>query len=395
MKRVLLVSLLASLVFTPAEAAPKPIAVQLGSIFSAPTGVEGFVLSGKNAIFIQNATGKSADVVVTALDQGGVQLWQKTIDSGFDEVATAITTDPLGNIWIAGSSAAGAQIETPTALVGIDNPDAVNVDGSTTLRTDMNLLTLWKVSAVGEVTATYTSAQKSIPTVNSISASNSGVSIVGEVDGKPFLVNLISGVFGKVIPIGTSKTELNVVARNSDGSSSIFGSSAENLAGKKLAAIRDGLLIKVSKAGAITSLVRSSAIKASRSWISGDATNLVSGPVITGKVTETAITKFGSTFAPVWTLRIPSTGASSSISANGNSYLALTSRGAISGVSGWKPTAPSLLVITFDSKGVIKAATALPGLVTPLSLSYSPARGVTGLATSADGTVSIFTLVSR
>ena len=395
MKRILLLSLIASLAFTPAEAAPKPIAVQLGSIFSAPTGVEGFVLSGKNSIFIQNATGKSADVVVTALDQGGVQAWQKTIDSGFDEAATAITTDPLGNIWIAGSSAAAPQLETPTSLVGIDNPDAVNVDGSTTLRTDMNLLTLWKVSGTGEIAATYTLAQKSIPAVNSISASNSGVSVVGAVDGKPFLVNLVSGVFGKVIPIGTSKTELNVVARNSDGSSSIFGSSAENLAGKKLAAIRDGVLIKVSKAGAITSLVRSSAIKASRSWISGDATNLVSGPVITGKVTETAITKFGSTFAPVWTLRIPSSGASTSISANGNSYLALTSRGAVSGISGWKPTTPSLLVITFDSKGVMKAATALPGLVTPLSLTYSPARGVTGLATSADGTVSIFTLVSR
>jgi hypothetical protein len=395
MKRVLLLSLIASLAFTPADAATKPVAVQLGSIFSGPKDAEGFLLSGKNAIFIQNATGKSADVVVTALDQGGIQVWQKTIDSGFDEVATAITTDPLGNIWIAGSSAAAPQVETPTSLVGIDNPDAVNIDGSESLRTDMNQLTLWKLSATGEVIATYTLLQKSIPTINSISASNSGVSIVGSVDSKPFLVNLISGVFGKAIPVGTSKTELNVVVRNSDGSSSIFGSSAESLAGKKLAAIRDGVLIKVSKAGAITSLVRSSAIKASRSWISGDATNLVTGPVITGKLTETAITKFGSTFAPVWTLRIPSTGASSSISANGNSYLALTSKGAISGISGWKPTAPSLLVITFDSKGVIKAATALPGLVTPLSLSYSPARGVSGLATSADGTVSIFTLVSR
>jgi hypothetical protein len=52
-------------------------------------------------------------------------------------------------------------------------------------------------------------------------------------------------------------------------------------------------------------------------------------------------------------------------------------------------------VITFDSKGVLKAATALPGLVTPLSLQYSASRGVVGLATASDGTVSIFTLVSR
>jgi hypothetical protein len=173
MKRVLFLSLIASLAFTPADAATKPVAVQLGSIFAAPKDAEGFLLSGKNAIFIQNATGKSADVVVTASDQGGIQVWQKTIDSGFDEVATAITTDPLGNIWIAGSSAAAPQVETPTPLEGIDNPDAVIVDGSSSLRTDMNFLTLWKVSAAGEVLATYTSAQKSIPTVNSISATNS------------------------------------------------------------------------------------------------------------------------------------------------------------------------------------------------------------------------------
>ena len=198
-----------------------------------------------------------------------------------------------------------------------------------------------------------------------------------------------------MIPIGTSKTELNAVARNSDGTISLFGSSAETLAGKKVAGIRDGVLIKLSKSGAIASLVRSSVLKGSRSWISGDATNLLSGPVITGKNIETAITKFNSAFAPTWTLRIPSVGPSATLSANGNSYLALTSRAAITGISGWKPSQPSLLVITFDSKGVIKAATALPGLVNPISLHYSSTRGVTGLASAADGTVSIFTLVSR
>jgi hypothetical protein len=234
-----------------------------------------------------------------------------------------------------------------------------------------------------------------VPIVNAISANNSGVSIIGNLKGAPFLANAVAGVFGKTIAIGTAKTELNAVARNSDGSSTIFGSSAESLSGKKLAGIRDGILIKVSKAGAITSLLRSSANKASRSWISGDAGNFTSGPVITGKLVETAVTKFTPTFTPSWTLRVPSAGASATLTANGNFYLAFTSKSVISGVAGWKPATPSLLMITFDSKGVIKAATALPGLVTPISLAYSPLRGVTGLASSADGTVSIFTLVSR
>ena len=387
---------MAVMVAPTANAAPKAIPVQLGSIYSAPTGTELFLISGKNTIYISNSQSKSADIQVIANDQSGVQLWQRTIDSGIDEVATAATTDPLGNIWLAGSAAQIPLLETATSTLGIDNPDQVVVENSDLLRTDMNQIALWKVSPSGELLGTYLLPQMQIPIITAISATNSGISIIGSLDSKPFLItSTASGVFGKLLNIGTSKSELNALARNSDGSTSLFGSSAETIAGKKVAGIRDGILIKVSKSGAITSLVRSSALKASRSWISGDSSHLVSGPVITGKVVESAITKFSATFTPTWTLRIPSSGVSTTLTANGNSYLALTSRGAVSGISGWKPTAPSLLVLTFDSKGVIKAATALPGLVTPLSLQYSSSRGVVGLASSSDGTVSIFTLVSR
>jgi hypothetical protein len=396
MKRVIVGVVIAAMLAPNASAAPKSVAVQLGSIYSAPAGSELFQLSGKNAVFVANPIAKSADILVTAIDPSGVQVWQRTIDSGVDEVATAITSDPLGNIWIAGSAALLPVIETVTPLIGIDNPDQVNIDGANTLRTDMNQLALWKLSATGELLATYLLPQTYVPVVTSLSATNSGISIVGSLNSTPFFISSsTSGVFGKVITIGTNKTELSAVARYSDGTSALYGSSAETLSGKKVAGIRDGVLIKVSKAGAITSLVRSSANKASRSWISGDSNQLVSGPVITGKVTESAVTKFTSAFSPTWTFRFPSAGASTSLSANNNSYLAYSSRGSIAGVSGWKPSSPSLLVLTFDSKGLIKAATALPGLVTPISLQYSATRGVVGLASASDGTVSIFTLVSR
>ena len=396
MKRFLAAVAVLVIALPHAAAAPKSVTVQLGSIYSAPSNSEGFLLSGKNSIFFSNITGKSSDIQITALDASGNQIWQRVIDSGMDELATAGSVDPQGNIWFAGSAAPKAVTETLTPVIGIDNPDQVNIDAGSALRPDMNQIGLWKLSSAGELLATYTLAQKSVPVIHALSTTNSGISIVGALDAKPFLVTTTtSGVFGKVQIIGTSKSEFNAVARNSDGSTSIFGSSAEKLSGKNLAGIRDGILLKISKSGAITSLVRSSAQKAARSWISGDTSHLVSGPVITGKVTETAITKFTSTFSPTWTLRIPSTGASTTLTANGNSYLALTSRGPITGITSWKPTQPSLLVLTFDSKGVIKAATALPGLVTPISLHYSAGRGVVGLAAASDGTVSIFTLVSR
>ena len=396
MKRFLTLILLTSLVIPVAAAAPKAIPVQLGSIYSSPAGTELFLQSGKNSIFIANISAKSADIQVTAVDLSGNQLWQRTIDSGADEVVTAATVDPQGNIWLAGSAALISAAETSTPITGIDNPDSVNVETNPSLRGDMKNLALWKISTTGELIGSYLSQLKNIPLVNAISATNSGMAVIGTLDAKPFVINATtSGAFGKLISIGTSKTELNAIARNSDGTLAIFGSSAETLAGKRVAGLRDGVLIKLSKSGSITSLVRSSVLKGSRSWISGDSANLLSGPVITGKSVETAITKFNTAFAPTWTLRVPSTGASTTLSANGNSYLALTSRGPITGISGWKPSQPSLLVITFDSKGVMKVATALPGLVNPISLHYSTARGVTGLASDADGTVSIFTLVSR
>jgi hypothetical protein len=396
MKRIAALALIATLVIPAASAAPKAIPVQLGSIYSAPAGTELFLQSGKNSIYVSNINAKSADIQVTALDLTGNQLWQRTIDSGADEVATAATLDPQGNIWLAGSAALLSEAETSTPVTGIDNPDSVIVEANPSLRSDMKNLALWKISTTGELVASYLSPTKNIPLANAVSASNSGLAVIGSLDSKPFVITATtSGAFGKLISIGTSKTEFNAVARNSDGTLSIFGSSAETLAGKKVAGIRDGILIKLSKTGSITSLVRSSVIKGSRSWISGDSAHLLSGPVITGKNVETAITKFTTAFAPTWTLRVPSSGASTTLSANGNSYLALTSRAAITGISGWRPSQPSLLVITFDSKGAIKAATALPGLVKPLSLHYSVARGVVGLAASSEGIVSIFTLVSR
>jgi hypothetical protein len=396
MKRIPFI-ILALIVSAPsAIAAPRAITPGLGSIFTAPLGSEAMVISGKNSIFFSNMSNSSADIGVTALDLGQNKVWGTVIDSGADEVATAMTVDPLGNIWLAGSTSSLSSSESATSVIGIDNPDNVLIDEPSSLRTDMTNVGVWKLSASGDLLATYQLPMSSIPIINALSVIHSGLSIVGSLDGKPFLLTATtSGIFGKATYFGSSKSEFNIVARSSDGSSTIFGSSAETLAGKKAAGKRDGIVMKVSKTGTITSLIRSSANNAVRSWVSGDTFNLTSGPVIIDKNTETAITKFNTKLAPTWTLRVPSTGASQSLSANGNSYLAVTSRAPIAGVLKWKPIKPALIVLTFDNKGALKAATALPGLVKPLSLQYSPSRGVTGLASASDGTVSIFTLVSR
>jgi hypothetical protein len=400
MKRSKAVSaiVIAALLFSPSlsSAAPKKISLQTGSIFPAPIDTESFLQSGNNSLFLSNSESRTADITIKAIDITGASAWERVIDSGSDEIASTFGLDPAGNIWVAGNSALLSSIETTTPIVGVDNPDGVSLEDVNDIRADLNQLTVWKLSSTGELQATYINAMVAVPVVTAISATSSGVSIVGAMESAPFIINLSNtGTFSKVIAFGTAKTVINSVARQSDGSSFLFGSSAETLGGKKVAGKRDGVLIKISKSGAITSVVRSSANGAVRSWNSGNQANLLSGHVIAGKVTEVAITKFNNSFAPTWTARFPGTGASIAVTGGNNSYLAFTTRSAIPGVNLWKPTSPSLLLLTFDGKGVLKAAHAFPGLVTPINLQFTRERGVIGLASSSDGAISIFTLVSR
>lgn len=158
-----------------ASAAPKAVAVKKLNLLAVNQGTEKFVISGKTIVTIGNTDGVNSNVLLTGLDGNGVQLWQKTIDSGADEVALAATTDLSGNIWVAGASAPLIASDTATAPVQAENPDGVVVEPSTRLRGDMNLLTFWKISATGDVVATYTSALTAPALINAISANNSGV----------------------------------------------------------------------------------------------------------------------------------------------------------------------------------------------------------------------------
>lgn len=393
MRRIAIFLILLLIGTTPAVAAPKSVALKKITIVASVAGAEKLVVSGKTLVTVSNSDGPNTNILLTGIDIKGVQLWQKTIDSGVDEVALATAVDPLGNIWLAGAASSITAPESATAVIQAENPDGVVAEPTTKLRGDLSVLTLWKISALGEVLATYSSAQLSPPLINAISANSSGVSIVGQLQDKPFLLNANNaGTFGKLLSIGTAKTQLNAVVRHGDGSISVFGSSAETLGGKKLAGVRDGLLIKVSKTGAIASVVRSSAPKADRSWLAADSTLALTGYVKSGKVVESAFTKFTTAFAPTWTLRVPSTGSSLVQSAGSTTYGALQSNSVVSGVTGWRPTTPSLLLLSFDAKGVMTSAYGSTELTEALSLTYSKDVGLVGLARTSTQSVAIFTI---
>lgn len=396
MKRLLLLVFAASLVLPTASAAPKAVAVKKLDIVASAVSAEGLVATGKTLVTYSNTSSTNSNIELTGLDVAGVQQWVRTIDSGVDEIATAAAVDAAGNIWLAGSSAAVTVTESVTAAIPAENPDGVVVEELPKVRSDMNQITIWKLSPIGELLATFLSVQTSPALVSALSVNSSGISLVGVLADRPFLISATpTGVFAKPLFIGTNKSALNAVVRSPDGSVSLFGESSETLGGKKVAGARDGILVKVSKAGAITSVVRSSAIKAQRSWLAADSTLTLTGYVKSGKVIESAFTKFNSSFVPTWTMRIPSTGSSTVLTAAGTTYGALSSNSAIKGVTGWKPTTPTLLLATFTNKGVMTGAYADSQLSAPISLVYTKELGLCGLARGSADSISIFRLATR
>ena len=214
--------------------------------------------------------------------------------------------------------------------------------------------------------------------INATDSGSSGVIITSDLDGK----------FAKPIYLGSSDTGIDVVVRGTDSSIYAIGNSSETLASKKVAGVRDGVIAKYSSTGKLTALVRSSAAKAKREWSSATNSLFLAGSVQTGTKIESALTKFATNLSPTWTYRFASTGATfAAVGPSGTHFAALTSKSVIKGITNWKPSKPSALVLTFDSKGAIVDARSATGV--PLALGYSKDLGIV-LLSSSQTAVSIF-----
>ena len=111
-----------------------------------------------------------------------------------------------------------------------------------------------------------------------------------------------------------------------------------------------------------------------------------------GKVVETAFTKFTRAFAPTWTWRVPSLGTSTVLTAGKTTYGAISSSSAVTGVAGWRPTSASVLLLALDTKGVVSGAYGSSEITEPISLAYSKALGLVGFAKTSAQSVSLFKL---
>lgn len=339
----------------PADAAPKSVAASEITKIAPIAEHEGAVIANQGITIFSNSEKK---VLVTSLDFLGAEKWRLPIAGATDQIAMAATSDKEGNIWLAGLTSTISVYETQNAMSNPVNVDGVVVEQVPALRSELNCLTLWKISSAGALIGTYSESATSPLLITAISHSTNGISILGDRGAGAILItSTLSGKFSTAKTIGTSKSAFTSIIRNTDGSAQIYGASSETLGGKKLVGSRDGILAKVNKSGALTSVVRSSANRATRSWQSATSTYFLVGDVKAGGKNESAFTKFNSSFAPTWTLRLPSQGAQlAAIGANGGHYALFNSTSTIPGVTGWKPTSATPIVIRFDGKGVINQA---------------------------------------
>ena len=396
MKRFVAFVVLASLVIVPvSQAAPKKISVkpmQLLTTIGTPDEVSGAVVSGKSIIIFGT---KSSKAYARAIDRTGKELWNLTLDQSAASVATSAAVDSAGDIWIAGATPLALGLNPPASTATPVNPDNAVIPPSVFIG-DLQAVSIWKVSAAGALLFTNTLPTSSVLFPTAITVDKNGASVVGiianEKGNAGFLANAdATGAFSKLLQIGAVSTTADAVARHGDGSFTVAGSSAETLAGKKVAGITDGILVKVSKALKITSVVRSSVAKGKRIWNSASNSLLLAGEVVAGGKTESAITKFSLAYAPSWSYRFASTGPTLSASATQAFFI---STGAVAQLN-WNPKTPTPLLLTFDSKGLITAADSGPiGQKEVLGLLISKEFGVLALTSSAES-VSIFTLLPR
>ena len=359
----------------PAFAIPKSVAAAEITKVNSIAEHEGALITPQAITIFNNLDRK---VAITSLDFSGVQKWALTLDGSPDQIAMAATAEKDGSIWLAGLSTATPVSESASATVPATNVDGVVVEPVPPLRNDLNAITLWKISVAGQLEKTFVDSATAPTLITALSHSTSGISILADRGSGNFIVNIsATGKFTSTKPLGSAKTVFNAIYRNSEGSVNLYGSSSENLAGKKLVGVRDGILAKVNKSGAITNLVRSSANRATRSWTGSTSTIFLVGDVKAGGKNESAFTKFNSSFAPTWTLRLPSQGAQlATPAANGGHYALFNSTASIPGVTGWKPTVATPIALRFDSKGVITQALKSSQVKVAEAMSFVPGVGL-------------------
>jgi len=202
----------------PAQAASQvipvlPLAPQISTHLSAYDDIAAALVTPQSAYVIgtlesstativsQPTLGGSSDGYITSLSWSGALQWSTRLGGSSDDIATAITTDNLGNLWVVGAS--NVLVATPTPAPtpsNIFNPQHINITPVTPPTTGLRKLQLWEISpATGIVMASYNYNFSNIIEPQGITFKNNKFAITGisnDPQGANFLITATTlGVF--------------------------------------------------------------------------------------------------------------------------------------------------------------------------------------------------------
>ena len=269
------------------------------------------------------------------------------LTSGVESFVSAATSDAQGNFYVVGASA-NPIVGTLPPISGVLNPDNVVSDPVSSNKSDATNLIYWKVSSAGTLLETQSMAMPSAVIPSSILVDAAGITISGTAFANPGYKGFVTTWNGAPTYLGKSATQIHSISKIGDAIIAV-GQSSEKLLNTTLKGRADGFLAKVST-GKLISVQRSSDIGVTRAWRTNNSTLLLGG----NSNTTAVITKFNSSFAPIWTDRYPSTGSAFTSVVGKNAYGAFVSTGAVKALPTWKRK--GVLVLTFDGKGAIAAA---------------------------------------
>ena len=316
----------------------KPM-VQLAQVDAAATNV---VASASQVAVIGN---RSVNGFIQLVNGPTLEL-----TAGIESFVSAATTDAQGNFYVAGASA-NPIVGTLPPITGVLNPDNVVSDPVSSNKSDANNLIYWKVSSTGTLLETQSMAMPSAVMPSSILVDAAGITIAGTSFANPGYKGFVTTWNGLPTYIGKSATQVHSISKIGDATIAV-GQSSEKLLNTTLKGKVDGYLAKVS-AGKLIAVQRSTDTNASRAWRTNNSSLFLGG----NSNTTAVITKFNNNFTPAWTDRYPSTGAALTATVGKLNYGAIVSTGAIKALPTWKRK--GLLVLTFDAKGLITAASYL------------------------------------
>jgi hypothetical protein len=308
--------------------------------------------------------GGQSDGFIASYLNTGLQNWSVRLGSDTNEIATAHARDQDGSIWILGASnttTIGTQTIIPPTII---NPDNVPITPSSTILSAMTKIKVWQISSAGALIKNFEYVAPEVVLPNKIFVTNSSLTIFGNIYGKTstngfYISASKDGVFGNLLKIGATATQLNSAILQSNGNFIVVGSSSDKILKSKPIGKVDAITLNISSSGEIQQVARATLKNTSRSWSSIDVGLLQGGRVNYSSKAEAAITKFSALNKPVWNVRY--VGKSAALVASGkNSWATFISSGQISGVPKWKPKTSSSVLLEFGKKGELINSYLLP-----------------------------------